>query len=112
MKDAADPATAAPMFSRTPGRDVLGKLDDKLPDIRVPHQAKLDGEARAHELGMDLTGYIREIYYEAIYGAKHVAMLYEQRMQRASGKGGHSLDALPVVDGARPLPTFLRSTSK
>jgi len=97
-KSEARSAFDAPMQARTPGRDVMGKLDSSIPEVRVPHQARIDGEARAAELGLDLTAFIREIYYEAVYGAKHVAMMYEQRMLRASGKAGQSrvVVSLPV----------------
>lgn len=88
----SDSAFDATMRHRTPGRDVMGKLDSSIPEVRVPHKARVDGEARAAELGLDLTAFIREIYYEAVYGAAHVARMYELRMLRASGKAGQSAD--------------------
>lgn len=110
MKDASEAGSAfdASAQARTPGRDVMGKLDSSIPEVRVPHQARLDGEARAYELGLDLTCFIREIYYEAVYGSEHVASLYKQRMLRASGKAGQSAGIAPPSAG---LPTFLRAES-
>jgi hypothetical protein len=90
------------MRHRTPGRDVMGKLDSSIPEVRVPHKARVDGEARAAELGLDLTAFIREIFYEAVYGAAHVARMYELRMLRASGKAGQSADE--PVRGPVDLP--------
>lgn len=104
-----DAAFDKPVHSRTPGRDVMGKLDSSIPEVRVPHKARTDGEAKAFELGMDLTAFIREIYYEAVYGAAHVARMYELRMLRASGKAGQTADegsygavVLPIREMSEP----------
>lgn len=100
------------MSSRTPGRDVLGKLDSSIPEVRVPHQARVDGEARAAELGLDLTAFIREIYYEAVYGAEHIARMYEERMLRASGKAGQTDRPATPSDTVGKLPPFLRKAAE
>jgi hypothetical protein len=74
-----------PMFSRTPGRDIFGKLDDKLPEVRIPGEVKLAAERAAAEEGLDLTAWMRELVYDALYGPEHVASLYRARMERVRG---------------------------
>lgn len=96
----------SPMQARTPGRDIFGKLDDKVPEVRVPHQVLLDATARAAELGLDLTGFLRENLYSNLYGPEHVGMLYEERSRRARGNARH--DETASATGA--VPTFLRAS--
>lgn len=74
-----------PQFSRTPGRDIFGKLDDKLPEIRIPGHVKLEAENAAHELGLDITSWLRELVYESLYTAEHLGSLYESRARRVRG---------------------------
>ena len=74
-----------PQFMRTPGRDIFGKLDDNLPEVRIPHDVKRDAEQAAAALGLDLTAYLRENLYASLYGPAHVASLYEDRARRALG---------------------------
>lgn len=82
--------TAAPAFARTPGRDIFGKLDSSVPEVRVPHQVKLDAEHRAAQLGLDLTAFLRENLYASLYGPGHVGMLYEERARRVLGNAGQT----------------------
>lgn len=74
-----------PQFARTPGRDIFGPLDDKLPEVRVPAEVKLAAVRRAASLGLDLTAYLRENLYASLYGPAHVGSLYEDRARRARG---------------------------
>lgn len=80
----------APMYSRTPGRDIFGKLDSSIPEVRVPHQVLLDAQARAAELGLDLSAFLRENLYASLYGPEHLASLYELRSRRVLGKAGQA----------------------
>lgn len=70
------------MDSRTPGRDIFGKLDDKLPEIRINGQVRLDAERRAHDDGLDLTAWLRELVCAELYGEAHIGSLYEERARR------------------------------
>jgi hypothetical protein len=89
----------APMLSRTPGRDIFGKLDDHLPEVRVPHEVKRAAEERAASLGLDLTAYLRENLYASLYGPEHIASLYQDRAHRALGNARQKATvALTVVD--------------
>lgn len=97
------------MKSRTPGRDVLGKLDSSIPEVRVPHQVRLDAEARAAELGLDLSAFLRENLYGSLYGEHHVASLYEERARRVLGKAPHEV---PAPAAGEVVPAFLRNASK
>jgi hypothetical protein len=72
-------------FSRTPGRDVLGKLDDRLPEIRVPYEVRQLVERVAREDGLDVTAWMRELIYARVLGPKHLASLYQQRAERVLG---------------------------
>jgi hypothetical protein len=89
MPDSSSPnercAFDSTMRQRTPGRDIFGKLDDKLPEVRVPAEVKIAAERAAAELGLDLTVWLRELAYEALYGSDHVANLYRERMERVRG---------------------------
>lgn len=87
-----------PAFARTPGRDIFGKLDDKLPEVRIPAHVKVDAERAASELGLDLTAWHRELIYEALYGAEHLGSLYEDRARRVRGNARQrDTVGLPVV---------------
>jgi hypothetical protein len=113
IETAAAAATAtpsdAPMASRTPGRDVFGKLDSSIPEVRVPHQVKIDAEARAAELGLDVSAFLRENLYASLYGPDHIASLYEERARRVLGKAGREV-AAPAQGGA--VPSFLRTGTR
>lgn len=91
-----------PAFARTPGRDIFGKLDDNLPEVRIPHEVKRDAEQAASALGLDLTAYLRENLYASLYGPAHVASLYEDRARRALGNARQNTTVeLRVVDPMR-----------
>jgi hypothetical protein len=107
----ADSAPEQPMYSRTPGRDIFGKLDSSIPEVRVPHQVLLDAQARAAELGLDLSAFLRENLYASLYGPEHLASLYEQRSRRVLGKAGQAQasDAGAEVVG---LPRFLHAEKR
>ena len=92
-----------PVFSRTPGRDVLGKLDDRLPEIRVPYEVRQLVERAAHDDGLDLTAWLRELIYARVLGPSHLASLYQQRAERVLGNAVQVRDAvrLQVVDPMR-----------
>lgn len=77
-----DSINDTPAFARTPGRDIFGKLDDKLPEIRINGQVRLDAERRAHEDGLDLTAWLRELVCCELYGSAHMGSLYEERAAR------------------------------
>jgi hypothetical protein len=95
--DARDRIHDIPMLSRTPGRDIFGKLDDKLPEVRIPAHVRIDAERAASELGLDLTAWLRELVYESLYTAEHLGSLYEERAKRVRGNARHGdLQALPV----------------
>lgn len=79
-------------FSRKPGRDIFGPLDDKLPEIRVPAEVRLLATRAAHEQGIDLTAWMRELVYGTLFGAKHVASLYEDRIDRVLGNARQNPD--------------------
>lgn len=97
--DEGNSRTEIPAFARTPGRDIFGKLDDHLPEVRVPHDVKRDAENAAAQLGMDLTAYLRENLYASLYGPAHVASLYEDRARRALGNARQKATVpLKVVD--------------
>lgn len=84
----------SPMQARTPGRDIFGKLDSSIPEVRVPHQVLLDAQARASELGLDLSAFLRENLYASLYSPEHLASLYRQRAERVLGNAGRIV--LPV----------------
>jgi len=73
------------MPARTPGRDIFGPLDDHLPEVRIPAEVKLDATRAAHELGLDLTAYLRQNLYASLYGPEHVAMLHRRQLERVLG---------------------------
>lgn len=72
-------------FARTPGRDVFGKLDDRLPEIRVPFEIRQLAERAAHEEGVDLSTWMRDLFYARLLTPEHVARMYQQRAERALG---------------------------
>jgi hypothetical protein len=72
-------------FSRTPGRDIFGPLDDHLPEVRIPAEVKLDAMRAANSAGLDLTAYLRERLYVGLYGAEHIGRLYQERARRVQG---------------------------
>lgn len=71
-------------FARTPGRDIFGKLDDRLPEVRIPFEVRQDAERAAHESGCgDLTTWMRELIY---------ASLYAERARRVLGNAVHTAE--------------------
>jgi hypothetical protein len=101
MNSEGDSNTNLPQFSRAPGRDVLGKLDDRLPEIRVPYEVRELVERTAREDGLDVTAWMRELIYARVLGPKHLAMLYQQRAERVLGNAVQNTVALRVVDPMR-----------
>jgi hypothetical protein len=92
MEETSDgTAFDAPMQARTPGRDIFGKLDDNLPEVRIPFEVKQEAEraARAADCG-DLTTWLRELVYASLYGPEHIASLYAQRAKRVLGNARRS----------------------
>lgn len=75
-------------FSRTPGRDIFGALDDHLPEIRIHSDVRLDALRAAAKEGMDLTSWVRELVYGSLYGPEHVATLHANRIRRVLGNAG------------------------
>lgn len=109
-KDAGD-AFTSPRHSRTPGRDIFGKLDDHLPEIRIPFEVKQDAERAAREDGCgDLTTWMRELVYGRLYGPDHVGSLYAARSRRVTGNAGQGKTLMDPPDSV--LPAYLRSTAK
>lgn len=98
----------SPMQARTPGRDIFGKLDSSIPEVRVPHQVLLDAQARAAELGLDLSAFLRENLYATLYSPSHVASLYEERSRRVLGNARRDDTASPTS----AVPAFLRGASR
>lgn len=96
----------SPMQARTATRDIFGKLDDSIPEVRVPHQVLLDAQARAAELGLDLSAFLRENLYSTLYGPEHVGMLYQERSRRVLGNARRDDSASPTS----AVPSFLRSS--
>jgi len=84
-----DSAFDRSMAARTPGRDIFGPLDDHLPEVRIPAEVKLDATRAAHELGLDLTAYLRQNLYATLYGPEHVAMLHRRQLERVLGNARH-----------------------
>lgn len=78
------------LFARTPGRNIFGKFDDKLPEIRVPFEVRQDVERVAHEDGLDVTSWLRELVFARLYGPDHVGSLYAERARRVLGNAGQS----------------------
>ena len=76
------------MAARTPGRDIFGVLDDHLPEVRINADVKLDAMRVAARNGQDLTGWMRELLYAALYGPHGVAMFHQARAERALGNAG------------------------
>jgi hypothetical protein len=74
--------------ARTAGRDVLGKLDDHLPEIRVPYEIRQLVERTAREDGLDVTTWLRELVYARVVGPDHLASLYRERAERVLGNVG------------------------
>lgn len=94
--------------ARTPGRDIFGKLDDHLPEIRIPFEVKQDAERAARLSGCgDLTTWLRELVYVSLYGEEHVGSLYQERARRVRG---NAPPASPVQGTA--LPSFLRNEAR
>jgi hypothetical protein len=74
-----------PSFARNAARDLFGPLDDKLPEIRINGDVRLDAERAAHALGLDLSGWLRELVYGSLYSPEHLSGLYKQRFERVMG---------------------------
>lgn len=112
MKDTtSDSAFDGPVQARTPGRDIFGKLDDHLPEVRIPFEVKQDAERAAREDGCgDLTAWVRELVYARLYSPEHLGSLYEARARRVLGNAGQGKSVASPPDGA--LPKFLRQESK
>ena len=97
--------------ARTPGRDIFGKLDDHLPEIRIPFEVKQDAERAAREDGCgDLTTWMRALVYARLYGPKHLAMVHEAQYQRVLGNAGQGKGVMDPPEGA--LPPFLRGGAR
>lgn len=90
----------AAVAARTPGRDVLGKLDDHLPEIRVPYDVRQLVERAAREDGLDVTAWMRELVYARVLGPEHLASLYQQRAERVLGNVGQVLGPIGQQGGA------------
>lgn len=96
--------------ARTATRDIFGGLDDHLPEIRVPAEVKVDAQRAAAALGLDVSGWMRELVYGSLYGPEHIAKLYEQRIERVLGNAKR--DAAVEPGDAAALPRYLRSAAK
>lgn len=113
MQDKGGESSAfdSPMQARTPGRDIFGKLDDHLPEIRIPFEVKQDVERVAREDGCgDLTTWMRELVYARLYGPEHLGSLYELRARRVLGNAGQGKPVAALPDSA--LPAYLRGGGK
>lgn len=77
-------------FARKAGRDIFGDLDDHLPEVRVNGDVKIDALRVAARNGQDLTGWMRELVYAALYGPHGVAMFHQVRAERALGNSGRA----------------------
>lgn len=77
-----------PQFARTPGRDIFGKLDGSLPEIRVPFDVEEDARRAAAAEGMEVSSWLRELVYGSLYGVDHVATLHANRIRRVLGNAG------------------------
>jgi hypothetical protein len=88
-----------PSFARNAARDLFGPLDDKLPEIRINGDVRLDAERAAHALGLDLSGWLRELVYGSLYTPEHLAMLHQSRAERVLGNARRNAAVeLRVVD--------------
>lgn len=85
MQGNQDISKDAPTFSRTPGRDIFGPLDDHLPEVRIPADVKHEAMRAAAALGLDVTSWMRELVYASLYSPEHLASLYEARARRVLG---------------------------
>ena len=74
-------------FSRTGFTSPLGKLDSELPKIKVPEALQLSVMQSAHESGLSVSEYIREVMMIQEFGADVVASMYQRRTQRIARKG-------------------------
>lgn len=85
-------------FARTPGRDIFGKLDDHLPEVRIPFEVKQAAEraARADGCG-DLTTWLRELVYARLIGPEHLGTVHAQRSARVLGNARQEPDAQLVA---------------
>lgn len=81
----------AAALARTAGRDIFGDLDDHVPEVRVPHHVKVDATKRAHELGLDITAFLRLNLYATLYGPDHVASLHKAQLERVLGNAGQKV---------------------
>lgn len=72
-------------LSRKPGRDIFGPLDDHLPEVRIPADVKVDLLRTACSQGLDVSAWVRERIYVALYGPEEIGRLYESRARRVQG---------------------------
>lgn len=78
-----------PAFARSAEVDVMGKLDDKLDELRMPGDVVLALERRWREDGYpNMSAWRRDLYYAALYGVEHVANLRANRIRRAMANVG------------------------
>lgn len=68
-------------FARGAQADLFGKLDAEV-TLRIPDTVLEDLNREAHELGMDLSKFLRTVLYVRLYGLEHVQSLQQQQLQR------------------------------
>ncbi len=73
-------------LARTAQSDLLGKLDDELPTLRINGDAMVELERRWRASGVgSLSEYRRLVLYTNLFGEEHVANLYAARIRRVVG---------------------------
>lgn len=72
--------------ARTAQSDLLGKLDDELPSLRINGDAMIELERRWRAAGVgSLSEYRRLVLYTNLFGEEHVANLYAAKIRRVVG---------------------------
>lgn len=77
------------LAARTGQSDILGKLDDELPSLRINGDAVIELERRWRASGLgSLSEYRRMVLYVNLFGEEHVANLYAAKVRRVVGNAG------------------------
>lgn len=64
----------------------LGKLTAEIPKFKVPEEVKEILEREAHEAGLDLSAFMRELAMVRALGCEQVKSLYADRVDVVVGK--------------------------
>lgn len=70
-------------FARGAQADLFGKLDAEV-TLRIPDSVLEDLNREAHDLGMDLSKFLRMVLYVRLYGLEHVQSLQQAQLLRVA----------------------------